>query len=119
MVLPKLVGESQFALFQNRQMIDYALIANKVVWWLKKRKIKVALLKLDFRKAYNTVSWRFLDKVMEQTGFGYIWRGWLTHCVSSMSMSLLINGSPNRPIMMEKGLRKGDPPLPILICFNW
>ena len=53
--MPKLVGEFQFAFIQKRHILDSVLIANEVVWWLKKRRMKATLLKLDFRKAYDTV----------------------------------------------------------------
>ncbi|XP_057760618.1 uncharacterized mitochondrial protein AtMg01250-like [Arachis stenosperma] len=41
-------------------------------------------------------------------GFGWRWREWVTECVSTASMLILINGSPTKPFKMEKGLRQGD-----------
>ncbi|XP_020970234.1 uncharacterized protein LOC110268431 [Arachis ipaensis] len=47
-------------------------------------------------------------------GFGQRWRGWVMECVSTSSMSVLINGSPSKPFKMERGLRQGDPLSPFL-----
>nr|XP_029145814.1 uncharacterized protein LOC114924701 [Arachis hypogaea] len=47
-------------------------------------------------------------------GFGRRWRGWVMECVSTASMSVLINGSPSQPFKMERGLRQGDPLSPFL-----
>ena len=36
------------------------------------------------------------------------------NCVTFASMSILLNGSPPKPLMLEKGLRQGDPLSPYL-----
>ena len=54
-VLNDLIGETQYAFVKNRQILDGVLIANEVLWWIKKTKRKGAILKLDFQKAYDTV----------------------------------------------------------------
>ena len=47
-VMDGLVGETQTAFVQGRQILDGALIANEAVHWIKRRKKKAALIKLDF-----------------------------------------------------------------------
>ena len=69
-VIATLIDESQSAFVMNRQILDGVLIANESFRWLKKRKIPGTLIKLDFQKAYNSVSWSFLELVMVKLGFG-------------------------------------------------
>ncbi|XP_057746820.1 uncharacterized protein LOC130966076 [Arachis stenosperma] len=47
-------------------------------------------------------------------GFGQRWRNRVKECLSTASMSVLVNGSPTRPFKMERGLRQGDPLSPLL-----
>ncbi|GJZ23263.1 hypothetical protein Tco_0560722 [Tanacetum coccineum] len=46
---------------------------------------------------------------MRQMGFGSKWRTWIALCLSSASISCMINGSPSNEFKMERGLRQGDP----------
>jgi len=104
-VLAKLVGDTQIAFVEGRQILDGALIANEVVQWLKKRKKSGVLLKLDFQKAYDTVDWDSLVLVLKEMGFERRWRDWIQQCVSSASISILINGAPSKPFRIGRGLR--------------
>ena len=108
-VIAPLIDESQNAFVMNQQILDGVLISNESLRWLKKKKIPGTLIKLDFRKAYDSVNWSFLELVMVKLGFGRKWIRWIMNCVSTALMSILLNGSPLTPFKMEKGLRQGDP----------
>ena len=68
--MPILAGETQSAFVVNHQILDGALIANEVIWWVRKKKEPVALLKLDFCKTCDSVKWSFLDRAQQLMGFG-------------------------------------------------
>lgn len=104
-VLAPLIDESQSAFVRDRQILDGVLIANEAIGWLKRKKIPGALLKLDFQKAYDSVRWSFLQSVMSKMGFGRKWIKWIMTCVSTASLSIILNGSPLKPLKMERGLR--------------
>lgn len=112
-VLPVLISEEQSAFVGVRNIQDGILFANEVVdLWKKKQ--KGVILKLDFQKAYDNLSWNFLFEMLSKFGFPSTWINWIKECVSSAHSSVLVNGSPTREFRMEKGLRQGDPLSPFL-----
>ena len=68
-VLGDTISENQSAFVARRQILDAALITNVVVDDIRKRSKRCLAFKLDFEKAYDRVSWSFLDKVLERKGF--------------------------------------------------
>lgn len=82
-------------------------------WW-KQSHTKGIILKLDFKKAYDSVNWDFLLSKPMNMGFGCKWVSWMKECISSAGVSILVNGSPTPQFTPEKGLRQGDPLSPFL-----
>lgn len=72
------------------------------------------LLKVDFTKAFESVSWSFLESTLNQMNFGHRWRSWIKGFLQSAKVSVLINGSPTSEFAMERGLRQGNTLSPFL-----
>ncbi|GJU30386.1 putative RNA-directed DNA polymerase, eukaryota, reverse transcriptase zinc-binding domain protein [Tanacetum coccineum] len=72
------------------------------------------IFKVDFEKAFDSVSWKYLDFVLQKLGFGLTWRAWIKACLVSSRTSILVNGSPTSEFSVKRGLRQGDPLSPLL-----
>ncbi|KAL2246952.1 UNVERIFIED_CONTAM: hypothetical protein Sindi_2547500 [Sesamum indicum] len=71
-------------------------------------------LKVDIRKAYDTVEWDFMIAVMELFGFPSTFVKWIEVCVTTPTFSVGLNGKPHGFFPGARGLRQGDPVSPYL-----
>ena len=69
-VIGKVVSPDQNAFIMERQILDASLIANEVIDSWQKRGEKDLICKLDIEKAYDSVNWHFLMRVLQKMGFG-------------------------------------------------
>ncbi|GJU32050.1 RNA-directed DNA polymerase, eukaryota [Tanacetum coccineum] len=113
-VIDKLVSKEQSAFISGRQILDGPLILSEIIQWYRKRKKKMLIFKVDFEKAFDSVSWNYLDFVLDSLGFGSKWRSWIKACLHSSRASILINGSPTSEFFIKRGLRQGDSLSPFL-----
>lgn len=82
--------------------------------WLKKHRKQGDVFKRDFNKSYDSITWPFFDHMLELVGQGLRMRKWIIWCVQTVSISIMINGSPYEPFKLKKGIRQGDPISPFL-----
>jgi hypothetical protein len=71
------------------------------------------VIKLDFRKAFDSVSWTSLLAVLHARGFPPLFCSWI-QSLNSGKTAILLNGAPGSWIQCKNGLRQGDPISPYL-----
>ncbi|XP_058768559.1 uncharacterized protein LOC131642300 [Vicia villosa] len=113
-VIGNLVSTNQTAFVPGRNMMDGVLLVNEILDWSRRKKRSCLLLKVDFEKAYDSVSWQYLRETLLRMGFGSRWMRWMDACIFNNHMSVLVNGSATKEFKVQKGLRQGDPLSPFL-----
>jgi hypothetical protein len=113
----RIIAPTQTAFIKGRLLLDGALSLQEIIYELRVRKSKAILLKLDFEKAYDRVSWLFLKEVLRKKGFdsGIIHR--LIQLVSGGQTAISINGIVGPYFRNKRGVRQGDPIFPLLFDF--
>lgn len=99
---------------QGRSILETFNFAAEVVQACKKRRLPTLVLKLDFAKAFDTVIWDSLIRIMQARGFDQLWCDWILNILSSSKSAVLVNGRPGNWINCKRGLRQGDPLSPYL-----
>ncbi|KAL9680746.1 hypothetical protein QQ045_012525 [Rhodiola kirilowii] len=55
-VLPQIISQNQYAFISDRNILDGIMITNELIHAVKRERRKALVIKLDFKKAYDTVS---------------------------------------------------------------
>ncbi|KAL0420738.1 UNVERIFIED_CONTAM: hypothetical protein Slati_3096700 [Sesamum latifolium] len=66
-------------------------------------------LKVDLRKAYDTVEWDFILATLKLFGFPVVFIAWIEECITSAHFSVCLNGDIHGYFTGARGLRQGDP----------
>ena len=103
-VLPSIIDIRQSAFIGGRGLLDSVLVAT-VVDFMKREKKSGVLFKVDFEKAYDSVDWKFLYYMMGILGFNERWIKWIRACLTSVTVSILVNASPTDEFKPKRGLR--------------
>ncbi|KAL3691433.1 hypothetical protein R1sor_005084 [Riccia sorocarpa] len=72
------------------------------------------LLQLDFRKAFDSVNWRFLQESLRVFNFGPNFQRFIKAILDNAASTILVNGRRSRPVKVMRSVRQGCPLSPLL-----
>ena len=89
-----------------------------LISYLNKENMPGLLLCLDFEKAFDSVDWRFVFKVLHAFGFGPDISQWIFTFYRHIKSSVAVNGQLSEWFSIQRGCRQGDPisPYLFLLC---
>ncbi|KAL9670298.1 hypothetical protein QQ045_007849 [Rhodiola kirilowii] len=103
--MPKIINQAQGAFVNGRSIVRNVNVSQQLMAGYGRRTIGERIAwKIDLRKAYDTISWDFLEYMLHELKFP----------LKSSSFSVLINGEIVDYFEGKRGLRQGDPLSPFL-----
>ena len=116
-ILPNLISKEQRGFIRGRNIRDCIALASEAVNLLDNKSFGGNLAhKIDVSKAFDTLNWSFLLKVLRGFGFNEVFCNWIDVILKLAKVSISINGSQNGYFHCKRGVRQGDPLSPLLFC---
>jgi hypothetical protein len=89
--MSRIINKSQNAFIKGRNIMDGVLSLHEILHETKIKKRDGVILKLDFEKAYDKISWSFFFESMKQRGICETWCEWIKKVVNSGTLSVKVN----------------------------
>ena len=117
-VLDKVIHENQKGFISGRFLGENVRLIYDVLFESKKQNIPGLLLSIDFEKAFDTVSWKFISKVLDYFNFGRSIKTWISLFQNGAESCILQNGFMSDFFYLKRGCRQGDPisPYIFILC---
>jgi len=114
LLFPLLISPEQLGYVEGWQIIDDIILTHEIIHSLKHNKKIGMLLKINLFKAFDKLSWIYIQKMLTAFGFFPPWVRWVMNLVSSTFFSILVNGIHSSPFHPSRGIHQGDPISPFL-----
>ncbi len=112
--LHKLIDSDQTGIIQGRYIGGNTRLIYDIMHYADEKDIPGMLLMIDFEKAFDSVSWKFIDKVFEYFKFGNDIKNWIKILHKNSKSAVNQGGNLSNFFDIERGCRQGDPIAPYI-----
>ena len=113
-VLALLINPDQTGFIKGRYIGQNIRLINDILEQTKLRNIPGILLQLDFRKAFDTIEWDFIQRTIALFNFGESIQRWISIFYVNTESAVLNNGFCTNYFRLSRGVRQGCPLSPCL-----
>ena len=109
LTLPENINPDQIGYMKNRYCGENTRLISDIIEYCQLYKKPGVLLLVDFEKAFDTVRWQFLLRVLDKFNFGCNFISWIKVIYNDIFSSITNNGYFSKTFTITRGIRQGDP----------
>lgn len=113
-ILPQLINVDQTGFVIGRYIGDNLRLIYDTIYYLKTKNLPGLLVSLDFEKAFDSIDWEYMFKVLKHYGFGKDICQWIEAFYNNIKSCIIVNGKASPHFNIQRGCRQGDPISPYL-----
>ena len=117
-VLPYIIKEEQTGVLAGRYIGENIRLLYDLMFYTEKQNLSGLLLLIDFEKAFDSVAWSFIFKVLNLYNFGEPFKKWIHIFYNKIESCVIVNGDLSDWFSLQRGCRQGDPLSPhiFILC---
>ena len=116
--LSNLIHPDQTGLVKGRYIGENIRLMSDVPDFTKGQKLPGILVALDFRKAFDSLEWPFIMRILGAFNFGSSIKRWISTFYTNVESAVLNNGYTTNWFKPSKGVRQGCPLSPYLFILS-
>ena len=106
--LDKIISRSQSGFLSGRNIAESTRLIYDIMHYAEVKKVEGLLLLIDFEKAFDSLSWTFIYKVLSYFGFDEDTISWIRLFNTDIEARVCQAGHLSEPIKIRRGCRQGD-----------
>ena len=112
--LETIISKNQTGFLKGRRIEEGTRLVYDIINYTEKLNKPGLVMLIDFQKAFDSVSWQFLLRVLEIFGYDEDFISWIQLFNEEIEAYVIQCGILSKPISIQKGCRQGDPIAPYL-----
>ena len=116
--LDRIISKCQTGFIKGRQISDSTRLVYDILHLSESKNIPGLLMLIDFEKAFDSLSWKFLYKVMAFFGYSENLIKWIKLFNTDVTAYVLQCGFLSESIPIKRGCRQGGPISPYLFLIG-
>ena len=113
-ILDRIISQEQKGFLQGRTIADCTRLMYDIIWECEYKNKDGLILLVDFQKAFDSLSWKFINETLQKFNFGNDFIKWVNMFQKNSNSRIILNGYLSEPFNLYRGCRQGDPLSPYL-----
>ena len=118
-VIASLVHPDQTGFIPGRLISDNGLLFSSILEyadWCEEDEVRGGFLALDFEKAFDSVAFDWIEKVLQKAGIPTTFIKWVKLLYNNPLSAIMVNGKRGALFVVGRGIRQGCPLSPLIFA---